>query len=382
MNKNEIVLLELIKKSLFGVEVTFPEDTDWDEVQKEAIAQTVTALSLPAVPKPYAEKWKNYAAQSLSHYMRTIYEQTNLVKLLNDNNIPFVILKGTAAAVYYNNPSLRTMGDIDFIVEPKNYDYVIELLGGNGYVQEEDPNCVRHTTFYKGNVDFELHKQYSHDAFNIDSLILSGMKNRVIREINGHSFPTLPDSENGLVLLEHIHHHISYGGVGIRQLIDWAMFSNRVLDDKYYKESFLPLIKSVGLERFCENITKTCKMYLGLPDTFTWCDGADNKAATDIIELVMQNGNFGVKHYGETESSAKGFVFAVKKDGLMRTLQGFGCENFAICRKYRFFHAFAWLFQIFRYIWKGLVALLGGKILIKDINEGKEKADFYKRLGL
>ena len=45
-------------------------------------------------------------------------------QLFENNNIPLVILKGTAAAMYYPKPQLRTMGDIDFLV----FDIVIHFV--------------------------------------------------------------------------------------------------------------------------------------------------------------------------------------------------------------------------------------------------------------
>ncbi len=40
---------------------------------------------------------------------KMLFEQKNLVSLFTANDIPFVIIKGMAAAVYYPNPLLRTM---------------------------------------------------------------------------------------------------------------------------------------------------------------------------------------------------------------------------------------------------------------------------------
>ena len=381
MNKNETVLLDLIKKSLFDVEVAFPEDTDWDEVQKEATAQTVVALVASAVPENESAKWKKPAAQSTSHFLRVLYEQTNLVNLFQDNNIPFVILKGMAAAMYYPNPKLRTMGDIDFIVDPEHYNKAAELFEKNGYITDDNKES-RHWSFQKGGVTFELHHRYSHEEFDVEPIVIRGIKNSVTRSLNGCIFPTLPDYENGFIILEHLYHHL-HTAIGIRQLIDWAMFANRVLTDENYKEHFLPIIESVGLVTFCVTITKMCKMYLGLPDTFTWCDNADTKTADEFMQLFMQNGNFGIKEfYNNNSKPMKGLVISIKRNGFFKTLQELGTSNFKICKRNRFFHWFAWLFQLFRCARKGFAALLQGENLIKDARDGKEKADFYKRLGI
>ena len=60
--------------------------------------------------------------------------QNVLISLLEENNIPSVILKGAAAAMYYPYPSLRTMGDVDILVRRKNLERAVQLMEDNGYV--------------------------------------------------------------------------------------------------------------------------------------------------------------------------------------------------------------------------------------------------------
>ena len=380
MNSNEIALLNLIKKSLFNADITFLEDTDWEEVHKEASLQMVMALTAGAVPESEAAKWLEPAAQSTSHYLKMLFEQKNLVSLFTANDIPFVIIKGMAAAVYYPNPLLRTMGDIDFIVPEEYYDASVELLTENDYVLDETHDTERHCGFLKGGIDVELHRRYSHEI-DVEPIIISGIQRRVTRKLNGYDFPTLPDFENGFIILEHIHHHI-HSALGLRQIIDWTMFASQVLSDENYYEHFLPLVESVGLVTFCETITKMCKMYLGLPDSITWCDRADADTATEIMQIIMKKGNFGLKEHYIGKKPMELLSFDIKRRGLFKSLQEIGLNNFEICRKNRFWRPFAWLFQLFRFAGQGIAALLRGENLIKDINSGNRKADLYEKLDL
>ena len=381
MNKNETVLLQLIKKSLFGADVSFDENTDWDAVQKEAFIQAVVALAAVSIPESETDKWCELAAQSIAHYIQVLFEQNKLVKLLNDNKIPYIILKGTAAAVYYPTPKLRMMGDIDFMVDPDRYDDTVKLLNQNGYTPETEHDNDRHCGFKRGRISFELHHRYSHEGCDIEPLILEGIKNAVTRKLNDHEFLTLPDYLNGLIILEHITFHIGNETI-FRQAIDWAMFVNSVLDDKTYKEDFLPLLESVGLTTFCETLTKMCKMYFGLPNTVTWCDNADQKTASELMQAIIKGAHTDAKRVKKGNKQMQELTFIVKRNGLFRSLQKIGKGNFAICRKNRFFGAFAWLFQAFRFAGRGFAALFSGANLIKDASDGAVKADFYKRLGL
>ena len=255
INSNQTALLELVKCSLFGTAPDFPADTDWGEVYKEASSQTVVALTKVAVPESAAGLWEEAASQSVAHYMRSMYEQTNLIKLLTDNGIPLVIIKGSAAAVYYPKPQLRTMGDVDFLVPEEYFDAARELLDGNGYAFVGDQDG-REYDYQKGGVLFELHRRYSDKEYDIEQMIIGGMENAVVRSLNGQSFPMLPEYVNGLVLLDHIRHHLHC--IGMRQIIDWMMFAQCALSDENYAAHFLPLVKDSGLVTFCETVTKMC----------------------------------------------------------------------------------------------------------------------------
>ena len=348
IDENQTVLLELIKCSLFGSVPCLPVDTKWDEVLQEAQAQTVVAIAASAVPKELSAPWAEPVAKNTAHFMRVLFEQKKLTELFTKSGIPFVILKGCAAAVYYPRPECRTMGDVDFLVSEDKFETSRLLLEENGYRFERDFGDGRDYIYTKGGVVLELHQRYSDADFNIEPVLTGKLSNPVVREIKGIEFPSLPDCENGLVLLDHIRHHLK-GGLGIRQIIDWMMFVHAVLDDETFNNAFLTLTESAGLTTFCRIVTKMCKMHFGLPDSITWCDSADGKTADELYENVFKSGNFGRKNpyvYKPMES----LTIGIKKNGLFKTLQRAGVENFSICKRNRFFRAFAWLFQIFRYL--------------------------------
>ena len=63
-------------------------------------------------------------------------------------------------------------------------------------------------------------------------------------------------------------------------------------------------------------------------------------------------------------------------------MQRSGLKNGTIFEKYRFLRPFAWIYQLFRYIYKGIVVICRGETVVRDVSFGKEKADLYKRLGI
>ena len=380
IEKNQQTILELLKASLFHVAPAFPDDADWEAVLQEATAQTVVGLTAPAVPAAEAEKWRIPAARNTAGFLRILHAQAALVTLFDAADIPLVILKGTAAAMYYPSPQRRTMGDVDFIVPPERFDDAARLMQESGYRFNGDYGDGRDYSYQKDGVEIELHRRYSDEGRDIDPLLFGDASQIVRREVLGVKFPCLDDRLNGLLILDHVRHHL-YGGIGLRQIIDWMMFVHAYLTDEVWEREFQPLAAEAGLDILAMTMTKMCRVWLGLPDEITWCDPADDLTAGQLMETVLRFGNFGRKDpyvYRPMEGVAMG----VRKDGLFRFLQNTGMENWKAAKKHRILRPFAWIYQVFRFAGRGLAALFSGKHLVQDASSGVEKADFYRRLGI
>lgn len=380
INMNQQALLELLKASLFGIEPHFPEGVDWDAVLQEAKDQTVVALAASVVPKEEAEKWQVPVAQNKMRFFQILNEQSNLVKLFQDAGIPMVILKGCAAAMYYPEPLQRTMGDIDYIVPSERFEDARHLMMDNGYEFDHDLGDDREYSYRKGDIILELHHRYSDEGWDIDPLIMDGLTHPDTCELYGKTFPVLPVEINGLVLLDHIRHHIRQG-LGIRQIIDWMMFLHSFPGDDAWNNRFAPLVKEAGLETFAATVTKMCRGWFGLPDEITWCDHADDELVQELLETLFQFGNFGNKTSQE-ERPVEVVTMNIRKKGLFRYLQTVGVSNWKACQKNKILRPFAWLYQIFRYAVKGFTELFRGEKIVKELESGNKKSDFMKKAGI
>ena len=139
MTNTEKQLLKLISASQFGKGNMAFTDCDYIAVLKEAKAQAVLGIVAPEIPQKYVsekdfETIKNGIARQRAKYTRYLYEEDRLKNVLDSNAIPFVILKGNAAAMYYKNPACRNMGDVDFLVGIEDFLRAKEVLQSEGYV--------------------------------------------------------------------------------------------------------------------------------------------------------------------------------------------------------------------------------------------------------
>ena len=375
LDKNQFVLLELLKKSLFGKTPVFPVDVDWGAVLAEALDQTVVALAAKAVPVEYASQWQNYTMKSQARFVCMLHGQKQLINLCKQAGIPLVILKGTAAAIYYPEPFRRMMGDVDFLVSQGQFEEAAQLLQGNDYHRLEQHN-PRHIGFVKDGVEFELHHHFSYEDLNIEDEVNVGMSYPVSGEIGTCRFPMLPPLANGLVLLAHLRQHMK-SGVGLRQLIDWMMYVDKELDDEFWQSEFRQVAESKGLAALAITATRMCQRYLGLSERITWCASADVTLCDQLLALLFSSGNFGRK----ASNSVEGVSILIRENGLFRYLQNSGEVNWTAYHRHPALKPFCWIYQGGRVIRKTIRSRRGIKV-ISDISQSKDRASLLQELGI
>lgn len=376
MNQTEQILLQAIQQSLWNTDITFSEDTDWNAVLKEAEEQAVLGLVMDVAPMEVQKKWKSKASAGTAHFVRILHYQEQLYKLLKENDIPMVILKGCAAALYYPNPAQRSMGDIDFLVPHEHYNRTKELLAQNGYKIADDPRYPRHIHVHKDGIAFEQHRFFSSEGIEVEEYVTEGMSAIEERSIYGSVFRMLPKLANGLVLLGHMVQHLKTG-LGLRQVIDWMMFVHAELDDALWNTAFQKAASAIGLEPAAINMTRLCQLYLGLSDSIQWCQNADIELCDELIENLLSSGNFDRKR--GKGSAVEKVTSNITRKGLFRYLQSAGEYNWKAYHKHKWLKPFAWTYQICRYVKKGIQAKRGGK-LKEDLARGKQRSDLLKRM--
>lgn len=367
LTREQAVLLALIHSSLWG---TKPPDHA-DDAMEQAKVQALVPLLFPASAE---------AAQYSVHYIRILYAQDALTALMDSANIPAVILKGSAAAIYYPEPFLRTMGDIDFIVPADRFQEAADLMSSHGYtLAHEKHDLDRHISFQKDGVTLEMHIRFSSEGIDVERYVKEGIEHPETAVLEGHSFAMLPPLENGIVLLAHAAQHLKKD-LGMRQVIDWMMYVDKVLDDELWNHEFQSVASACGLEILALTMTRMCQLYLGLSEKITWCKNADPILVEALMNNILETGNFGRKHgYG---SRVERVSIGIRRFGLFHYLQIAGEYNWRAYHKHQWLKLFCWLYQIFRYARQGLRSGRSKEQLTKDIDRAKSRHDLLTRLGL
>lgn len=390
MNKTYLELFALLKNALLPGECEPPQDLeDWAAVFREMQAQSVVALPYAWLKEQQAvnySPWITRCLQSQANWVKVMHGQARLLALLAEHQIDCVILKGAAAAMAYPNPSLRAMGDVDFLVKRCDRDRTARLLEENGYTLEhEKDESYHHYGYSKNGVSFELHWRIAIVRDSDEKLISrleEGITNREIRETNVFSFPVLPIELNGLVLISHINQHLR-SGLGLRQIIDWMMYVNALPDDPVdvWTEKLRPLLRDVGMEKLALCVTVMCQRYLGLQKNLAGCKTVDSELCEELMEYVLEKGNFGRK------SGKAGKLASVSLDmsnpvRFFKRLQTGGMSRWNAARKHAVLRPFAWIYQI-GYINKRLIQnRISPKKMAEQHTQGVRQRELIKALGL
>ena len=361
MNK----MLDIIKLSLWNTGSASADNCIFEEMRKHALI-SLPAKVLPSIsmPSDIYRVWKTEIIKQVSYYCKYTHTQSNLPL-----TVPFVILKGTSAAQYYPYPELRAMGDIDIITRREDYELACKELLDNNYheaTELDDEERGRHRTFVKNGILVEMHAFFA--SMN-DPLKAKYFDDLVIRNINDNH--VLPDLINGLVLLEHINQHVEEG-LGLRQIIDWMMFADRCLDTDDWNE-FNDYAEKVGLDTLAITVTRMCEMYLGLKK-HNWCASADENLCSDLMDYVMQCGNFGNKLTDYQRISMNSINEIKHPIDMLKTLQLKGQKNWKAAKN-PLLKPFAWIWQSVQYVHKSLGVM-------KNYSEADRLDKMFNALGV
>ena len=165
------------------------------------------------LPENEDVKWKNLLDNSVRNSVQVEYQHGEVHRLMTENNIPYVILKGYASGYYYPETALRAYGDVDFLVRNEDIQRAGEVLLAEGFSPTADDN---------GNTIHVVYHRYSNEVWEMHRSI-NGIPvgkcgneiNKMMADIFETAIPIssqvsnyrIPDTfHHGMVLFCTLHH--------------------------------------------------------------------------------------------------------------------------------------------------------------------------------
>lgn len=355
MNDVHSLLLQVISAALFGKKAPTVAADLLMLLVNESKAQAVFPLAYSVLENQLKSKLspEQYAAQNEEFFRYAIAgtqnfaEHGELHELMTANDIPYVSMKGLASAMYYPEPSLRSMGDVDFLVAKENVAEAGKLLESIGFTIDhgEEEDCI-HIAYTRPPMSiWELHRTVNGIPNNeIGGMIRAEMDQAITTaeptEVDGITC-RLPDKlHHGLIMLLHTASHLTSEGVGLRHLCDWVVFAS-ALSEADFRTILEKKLKEFGLWRFAQALTLLGIRYLGAPKRVWALQAIESRKVDDdtlkgLMNDILSGGNFGTKdlnRYREIKYISDRGEHTVSSGGIVR--QGFKTLNKKVCADYK-----------------------------------------------
>ena len=297
--KETKVLLALMAHEIFHREMEIDTSAvDWMSVLAEAGRHKVTALLYPTireldgVPENAFNKACGMAIAVAQASEAMLKRQREILDLLEARQIPCAVLKGTSVAYLYPHPELRTIGDIDILVDEENLDEACKALQADGFAPSY--TAEKHLCLQKGAVWVEMHRMVSvfpesEKGRFTKQTMADALHHIQTAEIDSVRFPMLSGAYQIIGLLAHMEQHLATSGIGLRQVCDWAVTAHALRN--CFEGETLALLERCGLLRFARIMTRLCERYLGLPPC-PWTADASDALVDAMLSDVLEGGNF------------------------------------------------------------------------------------------
>ena len=198
----------------------------------ESDVRLLTEQSLQTLIYPVTSdsKYKKYYISWVLKQESFYNIQEEITNIFNDNNINHVYFKGSILSKIYDDPSVRTRGDIDLYIDSNDFAKAKELLVSNGYKLDTDNlDCMHHEAVIKNGIEVELHFR----------MLDSDMDKSALKLFES-PFKLCDRNENNLYYFESTYHliycilhfarHLRHGA-GLRYILDcYYMFLKTNID--------------------------------------------------------------------------------------------------------------------------------------------------------
>lgn len=288
------------------------ENIDFREVYKFAEEQSVVGLVAAGiehvvdikVPQEVALTFVGTALQLEQQNSAMNVFLANLMTKMRVEDIYSLLVKGQGVAQCYERPLWRACGDVDLLLDNKNFEKAKDFLKNISNDVHEENAFDKHFSADVMGWLVELHGSMrsmlpKKTDKEIDSVQDEAFQNHSSRiwELNEEEI-CLPSADDDVIFVfTHILKHFFHYGIGLRQVCDWCrlLYTYRDELDISLLESRL---EAMGLMSEWRAFGSVAVDFLGMPKgsmPFYSSQICWKKKAKRILSFIMETGNFGHK---------------------------------------------------------------------------------------
>lgn len=321
LNKDAILFAKLLSACVFD-NGKIAEQVDWDFIFAHAVKNDVLSILLPAFRDNKSVKEENIALVE-KRSTADAYRETKkfacasrFLNALRQNGITAVVLKGLAYKRLYPYPELRKMSDLDLLVLDGDLNRVYEIAQSVGGVTGDEVHHFTIDSTLNVETTVLLYPDNEKSLFD-EYLINDEITADCICEFDYYNdrFYTLTPTHNLLYCAYHMFKHFVFGGIGARQMCDFALLISKFSDEIDWKYIF-EQSERAHMTRFVVALIRIAESYFGVDASGTY-QACGVSVGDDVVgELwcdMIEGGVFGVSTH--EREVARSIVFRRLKGG-------------------------------------------------------------------
>ena len=228
---------------------------------------------------------------------QSIFTDKNLLYLTNvltENKIPHTLFKGSVLRDFYPDKVLRTMGDIDVLVEEEYTQKMILSLKKAGFNFETEHFHGNANVFNYNGTEFEVHSIVA----SRNCTIHSGNFVEFFRKAQSHiikkgEYTYIFEPEYHIVfLMYHLLKHFERNGCGIRMFLDFPFFMDGN-SDCIDLEKVKVLLEELDLVDFAKAVLHFCEYAFGYKVPEILKSNIDEDVFSLFKNKIINAGTFG-----------------------------------------------------------------------------------------
>lgn len=251
MNTQERDFLKIISAALTGQTAEFTgyrTEEEWKCLYKISVHQNlwpmiyeqIYRLALYTVVAPdIRNQWMSETVAAAGRQIVQTERFAKLCETLQEHGIRYVVLKGISCKIWYPKSELRPSGDEDILIDPGDLQKVDEILKTLHFINEESI----HVPDVKDEQEISYLAQ-DNSLYVEVHLNVIGKENQMQRHLNsrfydsldqteeimfeGHRFFVLEPTTQMIQLMSHFYKHFYGSGVGVRQMIDLILGTQKL----------------------------------------------------------------------------------------------------------------------------------------------------------
>ncbi len=280
-------IIALTKSAITGEKLAFDGDfeVNFEKIMRIASLHEVAHLAATAMlnngllnDEEHIKAAKKCIYDASYRDTKNAYTQDAAVKILCENKIPHIVLKGAVIKDYYPERWMRTSCDIDILVKKPDFGGAVRLLENSGFKPDGNLNFHDISLIYD-DTNLELHFSICENIRNIDTVL------KKVWEYSEKKSEYEYAQKHDYFVFHHIAHmsyHFLAGGCGIRPFIDlWILKRADFFDESAVRK----LCEEARIGAFFDAVLKM---------TDVWFSGGEDSDVTRRMEkYIITGGAYG-----------------------------------------------------------------------------------------